>query len=43
MAYANWLNPSKTQGSGNDTVSVGALTDNTGCGLVFGALTGFIR
>ena len=30
MAYANWLNPSKTQGSGNDTVSVGALTDNTG-------------
>ena len=30
MAYANWLNPSKTSGSGNDTVSVGALTDNTG-------------
>lgn len=30
MAYANWLNPSKTQGSGNDTVNVGANTDNTG-------------
>lgn len=30
MAYANWLNPSKTSGSGNDTVNVGALTDNTG-------------
>ena len=30
MAYANWLHPSKTQGSGNDTVNVGALTDNTG-------------
>lgn len=30
MAYANWLNPSKTSGSGNDTVNVGALTNNTG-------------
>lgn len=30
MAYANWLNPSKTSGSGNDTVNVTALTDNTG-------------
>ena len=30
MAYANWLIPSKTQGSGNDTVNVTAGTDNTG-------------
>ena len=30
MAYANWLNPSKTSGSGNDTVNVGANSDNTG-------------
>ena len=30
MAYANWLTPSKTQGSGNDTVNVTAGADNTG-------------
>lgn len=30
MAYSAWLNPSKTQGSGNDTVNVGANSDNTG-------------
>lgn len=30
MEYANWLSPSKTQGSGNDTVNVTAATDNTG-------------
>lgn len=30
MAYANWLNPSKTSGSGNDTVNVTAGTNNTG-------------
>ena len=30
MAYAQWLIPSKTQGSGNDTVNVTAGTDNTG-------------
>ena len=30
MAYANWLNPSKTSGSGNDTVNVSANADNTG-------------
>jgi hypothetical protein len=30
MAYASWLVPSKTQGSGNDTVNVTAGTDNTG-------------
>ncbi len=30
MAYANWLHPSKTQGSGNDTVNVSANADNTG-------------
>ncbi len=30
MAYSQWLNPSKTQGSGNDTVNVGANSDNTG-------------
>lgn len=30
MAYANWLTPSKTSGSGNDTVSVSASASNTG-------------
>ena len=30
MSYAAWLNPSKTSGSGNDTVNVGANSDNTG-------------
>ena len=30
MAYASWLVPSKTSGSGNDTVNVTAGTDNTG-------------
>ena len=30
MAYAGWLSPNKTSGSGNDTVSVSALSDNTG-------------
>ena len=30
MAYASWLVPSKTQGSGNDTVNVTAGADNTG-------------
>jgi len=30
MAYASWLNPSKTSGSGNDTVNVSALSDHTG-------------
>lgn len=30
MAYANWLIPSKTSGSGNDTVNVTAGADNTG-------------
>ena len=30
MAYANWLIPSKTSGSGNDTVNVTASADNTG-------------
>ena len=30
MAYASWLNPSKTSGNGNDTVNVGANSDNTG-------------
>ena len=30
MAYANWLSPSKTSGSGNDTVNVTAGSDNTG-------------
>ena len=29
MAYSAWLNPSKTQGSGNDTVNVTANADNT--------------
>ena len=30
MAYASWLIPSKTQGSGNDTFNVTAGADNTG-------------
>lgn len=30
MAYANWLQPSKTSGNGNDTVGVTAKSDNTG-------------
>ena len=30
MAYSAWLNPSKTSGSGNDTVNVTANADNTG-------------
>ena len=30
MAYANWLQPSKLSGSGNDTVNVSALSSNTG-------------
>lgn len=30
MAYSAWLNPSKTSGSGNDTVSVTANSNNTG-------------
>lgn len=30
MAYASWLVPSKTSGSGNDTVNVTAGSDNTG-------------
>ena len=30
MAYAQWLVPSKTSGSGNDTVNVTAGADNTG-------------
>ena len=30
MAYAQWLIPSKTQGSGNDTVNVTAGANNTG-------------
>lgn len=30
MAYASWLVPSKTSGSGNDTVNVTAGADNTG-------------
>ena len=30
MAYAAWLSPSKLSGSGNDTVNVTALSDNTG-------------
>lgn len=30
MAYASWLSPSKLSGSGNDTVSVSALSNNTG-------------
>lgn len=30
MAYAAWLSPSKLSGSGNDTISVSALSNNTG-------------
>lgn len=30
MAFAQWLNPSKLSGSGNDTVNVSALSDHTG-------------
>ena len=30
MSYAAWLSPSKTSGSGNDTVNVTAGSDNTG-------------
>lgn len=30
MAYAQWLSPSKLSGSGNDSVSVSALSNNTG-------------
>lgn len=30
MAYAQWLSPSKLSGSGNDTISVSALSNNTG-------------
>lgn len=30
MAYSNWLQPSKTSGSGNDTVNMSALSSNTG-------------
>lgn len=30
MAHSAWLNPSKTSGSGNDTVNVSALSDHTG-------------
>lgn len=30
MAYANWLQPDKLSGSGNDTVNVSALSNNTG-------------
>lgn len=30
MAYSSWLIPSKTSGSGNDTVNVTAGADNTG-------------
>lgn len=30
MAYASWLTPSKASGSGNDTVSVSASSQNTG-------------
>lgn len=30
MAYASWLNPSKTSGNGNDTINVSAKTQNTG-------------
>lgn len=43
MAYANWLQPSKLSGSGNDTVNVSALSNNTGrnarsTNLTFGAV-----
>ena len=30
MAYASWLSPSKTSGSGSDTVNVSATSSNTG-------------
>lgn len=30
MSYANWLLPSKTSGSGNDTLDVTAVANNTG-------------
>lgn len=30
MAYSSWLTPSKTSGSGNDTVNVSANANNTG-------------
>lgn len=30
MAYANWITPSKTSGSGNDTVNITAGSSNTG-------------
>lgn len=30
MAYSSWLSPSKTTGSGNDTVNVSANANNTG-------------
>ena len=30
MTYASWLQPSKLSGSGNDTVNVSALSNNTG-------------
>lgn len=30
MAYGNWIQPSKTSGSGNDTVNISALSSNTG-------------
>ena len=30
MAYADWIQPSKTSGNGNDTVNVSALSNNTG-------------
>lgn len=30
MAHASWISPSKVSGSGNDTVSVSANSDNTG-------------
>lgn len=33
MAYASWLTPSKVQGSGDDTVSVSANSNNTGRNL----------
>ena len=38
MAYANWLVPSKTQGSGNDTVNVTAGTDNTVLFCIIGSV-----
>lgn len=30
MGYANWVQPDKTSGNGNDSVNVRALTENTG-------------